>query len=65
MRIRHHFGLPIRCQKYLEIVSDLYVELTNEEIIGSFLIPNERSGHANRKNFKQPGPFKKGRSADA
>ena len=65
MRIRHHFGLPIRCQKYLEIVSDLYVELTNEEIIGSFLIPNERSGHANRTNSKPPGPSKKGRPANA
>ena len=65
MRIPHHFGLPICCQKYLEIVSDLYVELTNDEIVGSFLIPNERSGHANRKNFKQPRPSKKGRPADA
>ena len=32
-------------EKYLKIVRDLYVEPTNEEIIGSFLIPNEESGH--------------------
>ena len=29
-------------QRYLEIVSDLYVEPTNEEIIGSFLITNAK-----------------------
>ena len=46
-------------QKYLEIVSDLYVEPTNKEIIGSFLIPNEGSGRANRTNSKQPGRSKK------
>ena len=39
-------------QKHLEIVSDLYLEPTNQEIIGSFLIPNEGSGRANRTNFK-------------
>ena len=46
-------------QKYVEIVSDLYVEPTNEEIIGSSLIPNEGSGRANRTNSMQPGPSKK------
>ena len=51
-------------QKYLEIVSDLYVEPTNKEIIGSFLIPNEGSGRANRTNSKQPGRSKKWRPAD-
>ena len=39
-------------QKHLEIVSDLYLEPTNQEIIGSFLIPNEGSGRAIRTNFK-------------
>ena len=29
-------------QRYFEIVSDLYVEPTNEEIIGSFLITNAK-----------------------
>ena len=48
---------------YLEIVCDLYVEHTNEEIVGSFLILNERSG--NQTDSKQPGPSKKGRPADA
>ena len=52
-------------QKYLEIVSNLYVEPANEEIIGSLLVPNEGSGRANRTNSKQPGPPKKGRPADA
>ena len=52
-------------QKYLEIVSDLYVEPINKESIGSFLIPIEGSGHANRTISKQPGPSKKGRPADA
>ena len=60
-------GLEISCnltsnlplQKYLEIVSNLYVEPTNEEIIGSFLIWNEGSGRANKTNSKQPGPSKK------
>ena len=52
-------------QKYLEIVSHLYVEPTNEEIIGSFLIPNKGSGCAKRINSKQAGPSKKGRPADA
>ena len=46
-------------QKYLEIVNDLYAEPKNEEIIGSFLIPNEVSGRANRTNSDQPGPSKK------
>ena len=46
-------------QKYLEIASDLYVEPTNEEIIGSFVIPNEGYGRANCTNSKQPGPSKK------
>ena len=49
---------------YLEIVSDLYVEPTNKEIIVSFQILNEGSGHANRTNSKESGP-KKGRPADA
>ena len=56
------FGFPFAVksiQKYLEIVSDLYVEPTNEEIIGSFLIPNEGSGRTNRVNSKQPGPSRK------
>ena len=35
-------------QKYLEIVSDLYVEPANEENIDSFLIPNEGSRRAKR-----------------
>ena len=52
-------------QKYLEIVNDLYAEPKNEEIIGSFLIPNEVSGRANRTNSDQPGPSKKRRPADA
>ena len=52
-------------QKYLEIVSDFYVEPANEEIIGSLLVPNEGSGRANRTNSKQPGSPKKGRPADA
>ena len=46
-------------------MSDLYVEPTNEEIISTFMIPNEGSGRANRTNSKQPGPSKKGRPADA
>ena len=46
-------------QKSVEILRDLYVEPTNEEIIGSFLIPNEGSGRAHRRNSKQPGPSKK------
>ena len=52
-------------QKYLEIGSDLYVEPTNEEIIGSFLILHAGSGGANQTNSKQPGPSKTGRSADS
>ena len=52
-------------QQYLEIVSDLYLEPTNEEIIGSFLIPNEGSSCANRRNSEHPGPSKKGRLANA
>ena len=46
-------------QKYFEIVSDLYVEPTKEEIIGSFLIPNEVSSRTNQTNSKQPSPSKK------
>ena len=46
-------------------MSDLYVEPTNEEIIGSFLIPNEGSGRAKQTSSKQTGPSKKGRPADA
>ena len=52
-------------QKYLEIVSDLYVEPTNQEITGPFLILNEGSGCANRTSSKQPGSSKKERPADA
>ena len=54
-------------QRYLEILSDLYVEPTKEEQrnVGSFLIPNEGSGRASRTNSKQPGPSKKGIPADA
>ena len=52
-------------KKYLEIVSDLYVKPTNKKNIGAFVIPNEGSGRTNRTNFKQPGPSKKGRPADA
>ena len=51
-------------QKYLEIVSDLYVEPTNEEFIGTFLIPKEGSSRVNQTNSKQPGPSKNGRPAD-
>ena len=51
-------------QKYLEIARYLYREPTNEEIIVSFLIPNERSGRVKRTNSKQLGPFKKERPAD-
>ena len=46
-------------QKYLEIVKNLYAEPKNKEIIGSFLIPTEVSGRANRTNSDQPGPSKK------
>ena len=46
-------------QKCLEIVNDLYVEPTNEELIGSFLILNVRSGRPIRINSKQSGPSKK------
>ena len=46
-------------QKCLEIVNDLYVEPTNEELIGSFLILNVGSGRCIRINSKQPGPSKK------
>ena len=52
-------------QKYLEIVNDLYVEPKNDEIIGSFLIPNEGSSRAKRTNSKQPGRSKKGRPGDS
>ena len=52
-------------QKYFEIVSDLYVEPTKEEIIGSFLIPNEVSSRTNQTNSKQPRPSKKRRPAHA
>ena len=71
----HHQTYRLFCKKprvakivfgnrmYLEIVCDLYVEHTNEELIGSFLILNKGSG--NKTDSKQPGPSKKGRSADA
>ena len=52
-------------QKYLEIVNDLYVESKNDEIIGSFLIPNEGSSRAKRTNSKQPGRSKKERPGDS
>ena len=41
------------------------MEPINKESIGSFLIPIEGSGNANRTISKQPGPSKKGRPADA
>ena len=50
--------------KYLEIVSDFYVEPTNEEFIGTFLIPKEGSSRVNQTSSKQPGPSKNGRPAD-
>ena len=46
-------------QKCLEVVSDLYVEPTNEEIIGSFLIPNEGFGRANRTILNSQDLLKK------
>ena len=41
------------------------MEPINKESIGSFLIPIEGFGNANRTISKQPGPSKKGRPADA